>query len=68
MSKSEAKAKRGRPPTFANYGANETNRQCRICNSIKSKVECTRQVDKLVIRYRKCIDCGANRITREVVG
>jgi len=51
----------------ANYGAEENGRACRQCGSTDSDVTRTKTTKLVVIRYRKCRQCGANRATREVM-
>ena len=51
----------------ANYGANENNRSCQSCGSFASDVIGTRQTGRLTIRYRKCLSCGQNRTTQEII-
>jgi glycosyltransferase involved in cell wall biosynthesis len=50
-----------------NYGADETGRRCHKCNSARSEITNTRHAGRVVLRYRKCADCGARRVGREIV-
>jgi len=54
-----------RPPK-ANYSAEETKRRCQKCGSTESAVTHTRHTGRVVLRYRKCSDCGAKRVTRDI--
>lgn len=51
----------------ANYGSEESRRTCHQCASPSSHVIGTRVTGRLVIRYRKCNECGAKRTTQEIV-
>lgn len=51
----------------ANYGASEDRRTCHACGSSASTVNSTRQTGRVIIRYRRCDNCGRNRVTREII-
>lgn len=54
------------PVGLANYGANENRRKCHKCGSTASKCNNTRHVGRMIVRYRSCSNCGANRVTTEI--
>jgi hypothetical protein len=50
----------------ANYGAHENRRTCAICQSAASSIVSMTRTGRMTIRYRKCLDCGTNRVTQEI--
>jgi glycosyltransferase involved in cell wall biosynthesis len=50
----------------ANYGAEESNRLCQVCGSASSRVNNTKTTGIVCLRYRQC-ECGARRVTREII-
>ncbi len=49
----------------ANYGADEVPRRCKVCGSPASEVTHTRRCGIVILRYRRCLNCGARRCGRE---
>jgi hypothetical protein len=50
----------------ANYGAHENKRTCHKCQSAASGITSMRRTGRMTVRYRQCLDCGANRATQEL--
>ena len=53
-------------PPRAQYGPDENGRRCPRCQSTASEITRTKQTGRMVIRYRKCKDCGHPRTTTEI--
>jgi hypothetical protein len=58
-------AEKPKPPR-ANYSADENARHCHKCGSGQSKVTDTKVTGRVVLRYRRCLDCGAKRVSRDI--
>lgn len=57
------------PPSPSNWGANERRRSCPKCESVRSKINGSRELanPRRIIRNRICLDCGQRFATNEPV-
>ena len=57
------------PPSPSNWGANERRRSCPKCESVRSKINGSRELanPRRIIRNRVCLCCGQRFTTNEPV-